>query len=48
MVEEGTIAQRDLDLFAYVESAEEAWQRICRHYRLDPTSAQPLEGPACK
>jgi hypothetical protein len=47
MVEEGTIAPGDLDLFAYVESAEEAWQRICRHYRLDPTSAQPLEEEAC-
>ena len=47
MVEEGTIAPGDLDLFAYVESAEEAWQRICRHYRLDPTSAQPLEEQPC-
>jgi hypothetical protein len=48
MVEEGTIAPGDLDLFAYVESGEEAWQRICRHYRLDPTSAQPLEEQAAR
>jgi hypothetical protein len=48
MVEEGTIAPGDLDLFAYVETAEEAWQRICAHYRLDPTSAQPLEEQAAR
>jgi predicted Rossmann-fold nucleotide-binding protein len=43
MAEEGTIAPEDLDLVAYVESAEEAWQRICDHYRLDPTCAEPRE-----
>jgi uncharacterized protein (TIGR00730 family) len=43
MAEEGTIAQADLDLVAYVESAEDAWQRICAHYRLDPICAEPCE-----
>jgi predicted Rossmann-fold nucleotide-binding protein len=28
LVEEGTIAERDLDIFHYVETAEEAWQLI--------------------
>jgi len=34
MVEEGVISPRDLDLFQYVESAEEAWQIIRHHYAL--------------
>ena len=28
LVEEGTIAAKDLDLFRYVETAEEAWEII--------------------
>jgi hypothetical protein len=28
LVTEGTISSKDLDLFSYVESAEEAWQKI--------------------
>ena len=28
VVTEGTISSKDLDLFSYVESAEEAWQKI--------------------
>lgn len=28
LVEEGTIASKDLDLFEYVETAEEAWEKI--------------------
>jgi uncharacterized protein (TIGR00730 family) len=28
LVAEGTISSKDLDLFSYVESAEEAWQKI--------------------
>lgn len=28
LVEEGTISSRDLELFAYVETAEEAWEII--------------------
>src|SRR5688500_8606515 len=32
LVEEGVIAERDLHLFKYVESAEEAWAHICEAY----------------
>jgi predicted Rossmann-fold nucleotide-binding protein len=32
LVEEGVIAERDLDLFTFVESAEQAWACICDHY----------------
>ncbi len=33
LVEEGVIAERDLDLFKFVETAEEAWSYICECYR---------------
>jgi hypothetical protein len=26
------ISHRDLDLFSYCESAEDAWTHVCRHY----------------
>ena len=32
LVNEGTIGEEDLDLFEYVDSAEEAWQVIKTHY----------------
>ncbi len=32
MVEEGVIAPSDLDLFTFCETAEEAWECVCRHY----------------
>jgi uncharacterized protein (TIGR00730 family) len=32
LVEEGVIAERDLELFSFVETAEEAWARIRAHY----------------
>jgi uncharacterized protein (TIGR00730 family) len=32
LVEEGVISEADLDLFTFVETAEEAWDVICRHY----------------
>jgi predicted Rossmann-fold nucleotide-binding protein len=35
-VDEGTISPDDLDLFAYAETAQEAWDVICRFYALDP------------
>jgi uncharacterized protein (TIGR00730 family) len=41
MAEEGVIAPEDVSLVAYVESAEEAWQRICEHYRLDRSAPGP-------
>ncbi len=34
LVEEGTISPEDLDLMRYVETAEEAWEYIARHYEL--------------
>jgi uncharacterized protein (TIGR00730 family) len=41
MVEEGVIAPADLDLVTYVESAQQAWECIRRHYRLEDL-APPL------
>jgi uncharacterized protein (TIGR00730 family) len=43
MAEEGTIAPEDVRLIIYVESADEAWRRICAHYGLDPICARPYE-----
>jgi uncharacterized protein (TIGR00730 family) len=37
MVEAGTIAQEDLDLFHYVEAAEDAWHHIREHYAISST-----------
>ncbi|MBY0377187.1 MAG: TIGR00730 family Rossman fold protein, partial [Gammaproteobacteria bacterium] len=34
LVETGMIAEKDLKLFHYVETAEEAWQKIAAFYRL--------------
>lgn len=36
MVDEGMISKEDLKLFEYVETAEEAWHAILRHYHLTP------------
>ena len=36
LAEEGVIAQKDLELFSYCESAEEAWEHVCRHYAGTP------------
>ena len=32
LVEEGVIAPTDLELFSFVETAEEAWAHVCEHY----------------
>ena len=32
LVEEGVISPDDLDLFTFVETAEEAWDYVCDHY----------------
>jgi uncharacterized protein (TIGR00730 family) len=32
LVDEGVIAERDLELFSFVETADEAWERIRAHY----------------
>ena len=34
LVDDGTISPQDLDLFAYVNSPQAAWQHICDFYRL--------------
>ena len=36
LVEEGVIAERDLELFKFVETAEEAWAHICETYAESP------------
>jgi uncharacterized protein (TIGR00730 family) len=36
LVEEGTIASKDLNLFEYVETAEEAWEKISEAVLIDP------------
>jgi uncharacterized protein (TIGR00730 family) len=33
MADEGVIAHDDLDLFTFCETAEQAWECVCRHYR---------------
>lgn len=43
LVEEGVISEEDLDLFEYVESAEEAWNIISHYYKLDETRALPKQ-----
>ncbi len=35
LVEEGTISREDVDLFQYVETAEEAWEKISEVYELN-------------
>ena len=32
LVEEGTISPNDLDLFHFVETAEQAWDHVCAYY----------------
>jgi hypothetical protein len=36
LVDDGTISAQDLDLFAYVDDPQQAWQAICRFYDLRP------------
>jgi len=43
MVEEGVIAPEDLDLFAYVETAEQAWDLIRDYYDPGPAAANREE-----
>ncbi|HEX8583452.1 MAG TPA: TIGR00730 family Rossman fold protein [Allosphingosinicella sp.] len=33
LVEEGVVSEKDLDLFCFVETAEEAWVHICKWYK---------------
>ena len=44
LVDEGVISAADLDLFQFVETAEEAWNIISRFYNLGETRAlRPVE-----
>lgn len=36
LVEEGTVSPNDLELFQFVEKADEAWAHICDHYDGNP------------
>jgi len=47
LCEEGVISPRDLKIFRFVETAEEAWDFVRAFYRerQDPTGGDPLEGP---
>jgi hypothetical protein len=42
LVEEGVVSEKDLDLFCFVETAEEAWGHICKWYEHEklPDSAK--------
>ncbi|HEY0027527.1 MAG TPA: TIGR00730 family Rossman fold protein [Allosphingosinicella sp.] len=42
LVEEGVVSEKDLDLFCFVETAEEAWGHICKWYEHEklPDSAE--------
>ncbi|MGI9437549.1 MAG: TIGR00730 family Rossman fold protein [Geminicoccaceae bacterium] len=46
MVEEGVIAEDDLDLFSYVEDAEQAWSMISEHHNLAASPADSANGAA--
>ena len=35
IAEEGTISRKDLELFRWCETAEEAWEHISAFYKLD-------------
>ena len=35
IAEEGTISKKDLELFQWCETAEEAWQHIAEFYKLE-------------
>ena len=34
LAEEGVISPHDVDLFTWVETAEEAWDAVCAHYEV--------------
>jgi len=49
LVDEGVISPRDLDIFTFVDTAEEGWQIVRDFYRLphvDPTAQDPMAGRA--
>jgi len=42
LADEGVIDDEDLNLFQFVETAEEAWETICRFHHLSATEAKPV------
>jgi predicted Rossmann-fold nucleotide-binding protein len=40
LVEEGVISARDLNLFTFVETAEEGWEAVQRFYQAQPDSPE--------
>jgi hypothetical protein len=46
LVEEGTIEPEDRDLFGYAETAEEAWQMVCRWHAAAGTRGFPTQDSA--
>jgi len=42
LADEGVIDDEDLNLFQFVETAEEAWETICRFHHLSAIEAQPV------
>jgi uncharacterized protein (TIGR00730 family) len=45
LADEGVISRRDLDLFRFVETAEEAWAAISDFYANDPIGALAMSDP---
>jgi len=44
MVEEGVISEDDLDLFRYVESADQAWSKISEYHGLESRTGNGADG----
>lgn len=42
LADEGVIDDEDLNLFQFVETAEEAWETICRFHHLSAIEAKPI------
>ncbi|MEC9065703.1 LOG family protein [Pelagerythrobacter marinus] len=43
LADEGTISHKDLELFRWCETADEAWEKIARFYQIDGYEADPVE-----
>ncbi len=39
LADAGTISPGDIELFDYVETADEAWGKICEYYEIDPSKS---------
>lgn len=43
LCEEGVISERDLEIFTFVETAEQGWRVVCDFYRDAPLDGVPIE-----